>query len=188
MCKDSLLFLQHSFIYSFIHKQRNMGLIGAGIGAAGSIFGGIKASQAMKQVAQTIDKQQRENEDWYNRRYNEDATQRADAQRVLSRTEEILRQRNKAAAGRAAVMGTTDEGVAAEQAANAQVLADATSQLAANSEAKRDAIEQQYQARKNELDAQKMQLRQQQAQAISQAVQGVTGAAGQMDFGGSRKH
>ena len=59
-----------------------MGLIGAGIGAAGAIFGGIKASQAMKQVGQTIDRQQRENQDWYNRRYNEDATQRADAQRV----------------------------------------------------------------------------------------------------------
>lgn len=49
-------------------------------------------------------------------------------------------------------MGTTDEGVAAEKAANAQVLADATSQVAASSEAKRDAIEQQYQARKNELE------------------------------------
>ena len=94
-----------------------MGLIGAGLGAAGAIFGGIKASQAMRQVAQTIDKQQRENQDWYNRRYNEDATQRADAQRVLSLTEERLKQRNKAAAGRAAVMGTTDEGVAAEKAA-----------------------------------------------------------------------
>ena len=86
-----------------------MGLIGAGLGAAGAIFGGIKASQAMRQVAQTIDKQQRENQDWYNRRYNEDATQRADAQRVLSMTEARLKQRNKAAAGRAAVMGTTDE-------------------------------------------------------------------------------
>lgn len=160
-----------------------MGLIGAGIGAAGAIFGGIKASQAMRQVAQTIDKQQRENQDWYNRRYNEDATQRADAQRVLSMTEERIKQRNKAAAGRAAVMGTTDEGVAAEKAANTQVLADATSQVAASSEAKRDAIEQQYQARKNELDAQKMQLRQQQAQGISQATQGITSVAGDMDFG-----
>ena len=80
-------------------------------------------------------------------------------------------------------MGTTDEGVAAEKAANTQVLADATSQVAASSEAKRDAIEQQYQARKNELDAQKMQLRQQQAQAISQATQGITSVAGDMDFG-----
>lgn len=160
-----------------------MGLIGAGLGAVGAIFGGIKASQAMRQAARTIDKQQRENEDWYNRRYNEDATQRADAQRVLSMTEERLKQRNKAAAGRAAVMGTTDEGVAAEKAANAQVMADAAGQVAAGAEARKDAIEQQYQARKNELDAQKMQLRQQQAQAISQATQGVTSVLGDMDFG-----
>ena len=60
-----------------------MGLIGAGLGAAGAIFGGSKASQAMRQAAQTIDKQKRENQDWYDRRYNEDATQRADAKSVL---------------------------------------------------------------------------------------------------------
>ena len=160
-----------------------MGLIGAGLGAVGAVFGGIKASQAMKQLSRNINKQMQQNQDWYDRRYNEDATQRADAQRILAKTEESIKQRNKAATGRAAVMGATDESVAAEKAANTQVLADATSQVAASSEAKRDAIEQQYQARKNELDAQKMQLRQQQAQAISQATQGITSVAGDMDLG-----
>ena len=82
-----------------------MGLIGSAIGAAGSIFGGIKASKAMKKAKRNVEAQRQKNQDWYDRRYNEDATQRADAQRILTQTEESIKQRNKAAAGSAAVMG-----------------------------------------------------------------------------------
>lgn len=161
-----------------------MGLIGAALGAAGSIFGGLSASKAMKNVKANIERQQRENQDWYDRRYNEDATQRADAQRILTMTEQSIKKRNKAAAGTAAVMGGTDESVAADKAANAQTMADATSQIAANADARKDAIENQYMSRKTELNNQLNQIEQGKAQAISQAVQGVASAAGQMSFGG----
>ena len=161
-----------------------MGLIGAALGAAGSIFGGISASKAMKRAKANVERQMRENQDWYDRRYNEDATQRADAQRILTMTEDSIKRRNRAAAGTAAVMGGTDESVAAEKAANAQTMADATSQIAANADARKDAIENQYMSRKTELNNQLNQIEQGKAQAISQAVQGVTGAAGKMNFGG----
>ena len=161
-----------------------MGLIGAALGAAGSIFGGISASKAMKRVNANVERQMRENQDWYDRRYNEDATQRADAQRILTMTEDRIKRRNKAAAGRAAVMGGTDESVAAEKAANAQAISDATSQIAANADARKDAIENQFMSRKEDLNNQLNQIEQGKAQAISQAVQGVTGAAGKMTFGG----
>ena len=161
-----------------------MGLIGAALGAAGSIFGGISASKAMKRVNANVERQMRENQDWYDRRYNEDATQRADAQRILTMTEDRIKRRNKAADGRAAVMGGTDESVAAEKAANAQTMADATSQIAANADARKDAIENQFMSRKEDLNNQLNQMEQGKAHAISQAVQGVTGAAGKMTFGG----
>ena len=161
-----------------------MGLIGAALGAAGSIFGGISASKAMKRVNANVERQMRENQYWYDRRYNEDATQRADAQRILTMTEESIKRRNKAAAGTAAVMGGTEESVAAEKAANAQTMADATSQIAANADARKDAIANQFMSRKADLNNQLNQIEQGKAQAISKAVQGVTGAAGLMDFGG----
>lgn len=161
-----------------------MGLIGAALGAAGSIFGGISASKAMKRVKANVERQMRENQDWYDRRYNEDATQRADAQRILTMTEDSIKRRNRAAAGTAAVMGGTDESVAAEKAANAQTMADATSQIAANADARKDAIENQFMSRKEDLNNQLNQMEQGKAHAISQAVQGVTGAAGKMTFGG----
>lgn len=151
-------------------------LIGAGLSAAGSIFGGIKASQALKKVQGNIEQQRADNEAWYNRRFNEDATQRADAQRILTKTEESIKNRNKQAAASAAVMGGTEESVAAAKAANSQALAEATSQIAVNADARKDQIESTYQQRNAGFNDQLNNLEQQKAAAISQAVQGVAQA------------
>lgn len=151
-------------------------LVGAGLSAVGSIFGGISASKAMKKVKKNLQAQQQANKDWYNRRYYEDATQRADAQRILTKTEESIRNRNRQAAGAQAVMGGTEESVAAAKMANNEALADATSQIAVNAEAHKDQIEQTYQQRDAQINDALNNLEQQKAQAISSAVQGVTQA------------
>lgn len=159
-----------------------MGIIGAAIGAAGGIFGGISASKAMKKMKRNVEEQRRKNQDWYDRRYNEDATQRADAQRILTQTEESIKNRNRQAAGAAAVMGGTDESVAAAKAANNQALADATAQIAAQADARKDNIEATYMQNDNAFVEQLNQIEQGKAQAIGQAVQGVAGVAGSMSF------
>lgn len=151
-------------------------LVGAGLSAVGSIFGGISASKAMKKVKNNLENQKRENQDWYDRRYNEDATQRADAQRILSKTEESIRNRNRQAAGSAAVMGGTEESVAAAKAANNAALADAAATIAANADARKDQIEAQYQQKKAQVDDALNNLEINKAQAISSAVQGVAQA------------
>ena len=160
-----------------------MGLIGAAIGAAGSIFGGISASKAMRKMKANVEAQKKANQDWFDRRYNEDATQRADAQRILTMTEESIKNRNRAAQGVAAVMGGTEESAAATKAANGKALSDATAQIAVNGEQRKDAIENQFQERDTSLNNQLNEIEQNKANAIGQAVQGVTGAAGSMDFG-----
>lgn len=151
-------------------------LIGGGLSVVGGIFGGISASKAMKKVKKNIEAQKKENQSWYDRRYNEDATQRADAQRILAKTEESIRNRNRQAAGTQAVMGGTEESVAAAKAANNQALADATSQIAVNAEARKDNIEAQYQAKDAQLDDALNNIEMKKAQAISTAVQGVSQA------------
>lgn len=157
-----------------------MGLIGSiaggALGAAGSIFGGISASKAMRRVKKNLQAQKQANQNWYDRRYNEDATQRADAQRILTQTEESIRNRNRQAAGAQAVMGGTDESTAAAKAANAQALADATSQIAAGAENRKDQIEQTYQQRDSQINEALNNFDINKAQAISQAVQGVAKA------------
>ena len=159
-----------------------MGLIGSAIGAAGSIFGGISASKAMKQMKANIEAQRKKNQDWYDRRYNEDATQRADAQRILTQTEQSIKNRNQQAAGAQAVMGGTDESTAAAKAANNQALADATSQIAVNADARKDQIEQTYQQNEANYVNQLNQLEQGKASAVAGAVQGVAGVASSMPF------
>lgn len=151
-------------------------LVGAGLSAVGSIFGGISASKAMKKVKKNLQQQKQANQDWYDRRYNEDATQRADAQRILTKTEESIRNRNRQAAGAQAVMGGTEESVAAAKAANNQALADATSQIAVNAEARKDQIEQTYQQRDAQINDALNNLEIKKSEAISSAVQGVTQA------------
>ena len=151
-------------------------LVGAGLSAVGSIFGGISASKAMKDVKKNLQQQKQANKDWYDRRYNEDATQRADAQRILTKTEESIRNRNRQAAGAQAVMGGTEESVAAAKAANNQALADAASQIAVDAEARKDRIEQTYQKRDAQIDDVLNNIESNKAQAISSAVQGMTQA------------
>lgn len=152
------------------------GAIGAGLSAVGSIFGGISASKAMKKVKNNLNEQRKRNQDWYDRRYHEDATQHADAQAIITRTEEAVRRRNKQAAGTQAVMGGTEESVAATKAANNQALADATATIAVNAEARKDAIESQFQAKDEAIQQQFNDLEQKKAQNTAQAIQGVVQA------------
>lgn len=152
--------------------------IAAGVSALGSIFGGAKASQAMRRAKQGVQQQMDENEDWYNRRYNEDATQRADAQRILTLTEDVIRKRNRAAAGQQAVMGGNEASVAAAKEANSQATAEAAARIAAAGEARKDRIEESYRGRKQALQDQLNNIEVGKAQNTAQAIQGVTSAAG----------
>lgn len=151
-------------------------LIGAGMGAVGSIFGGIAASEAMKKVKRNIEDQRQRNENWYTRRINEDGTQRADAQRILSKTEDMIRNRNRQAAGTQAVMGGTEESVAAAKEANNQALAEAASRIAVASEARKDQIESVYQQRDGQFVEQLNDMERQKAGNLAQAAKGMADA------------
>ena len=152
-------------------------LIGAGLGAAASIIGGIKARRAAAKANRMLDQQQKDNQAWYDRKYNEDATQRADAQRMLTEAMERIKRSNRAAAGTAAVMGSTNEQVAAIKEASAKTVADIASQIAAAGAARKDQVDAQYEANRQAIRAQQIGVQNQQAQNIGQAAAGVGQAA-----------
>lgn len=158
------------------------GIISGGVlGLGGSIFGGAKASQAIRKQKKRIRAKQQDNQNWFDRRYNEDATQRADAQRMLTRLQENIKNRNQAAQGQAAMMGGTDEALAATKQQNNEALADAASQIVANADVRKDQIEQQYRERKDRLDDQMANLQIQQATEVGKAVQGVADAGANIE-------
>lgn len=108
----------------------------------------------------------------------EDATQRADAQRLLTMTQDEVRRNNKRAEAMQAVMGGTDETVAAEKERGGKMMADTMSAIAANGQARKDAAAEQYLQAQAGIDQQKMQMQADKANNISSAIQGVMGAAG----------
>ena len=126
-------------------------IIGGASGLVGGLFGGISKRKMMKEQEKLLNAEQADNQSWYDRRYNEDATQRADAQRMLQMTEENIRNRNRQAAGTAA-MGVTDESLAAVRAANAKAMADTAAQIAVAGANRKDAIESQYMAKKDAIN------------------------------------
>lgn len=158
-------------------------IIGGAMKIGGSIFGGISQARSAKKVRESIEGQQQENQDWYDRKYNEDMTQRADAVRLLNLTEESIRNRNKNAAATAAVMGGTNEALAAQRAANNSAMTDTISQIAVAADARKDAIENQYRSRNADLNEKLNANEAQKAANVAAAIQGVGATAG--DIGGA---
>lgn len=152
----------------------------AALSAAGSIYGGIKGAQSGKKAREYLTEQRRRNDDWYNRNYNENATQRADAQFLLTQVEDSIRKRNRAAAGAAAVMGGPSEAVAAAKEQNNQALSQTAANIAAQGVARKDAVDAQYRQTDANISAQLAGAEQQKAQNIAGAVQGLGNAMGQV--------
>ena len=165
-------------------------LIGAGLGLASSIAGGIANRKARQKQEQMIAKQQKENQAWFDRKYNEDPTKRADTVRLLTQMQEQIKNRNKAAKGRQAVMGGTEDSTTAVKEANNKTLADTTSQIVAANDARKDNMENQYRARKSQLQGQQMSLEAEKAADTANAVAGVAGTAANIaaavDSGGGK--
>ena len=93
-------------------------LIGSGLGVASIIFGDISARKARQKQERILAQQDKENQAWYDRKYNVDPTNRADTVRLLSQMQGEIKNRNKAANGRQAVMGGTDASTTAVKEAN----------------------------------------------------------------------
>lgn len=152
-------------------------LIGAGLGVASKIFGGISAAKARRKQERMLAQQEQENQAWYDRKYNEDPTKRADTVRLLTQMQEQIKNRNKAAKGRQAVMGGTEDSTTAVKEANNKTLADTTSQIVAANEARKDDIESQYQARKDAIQNKRMGLEAEKANDVASVASGIAGTA-----------
>lgn len=140
------------------------------------------SNRAAKIREEELKKREKRQAATYARRVNQDYTQRADAQRMLALTRDALKQRAEAAAGRQAVMGTTDSGLAAEREMAANVMADTASQIAAAGEAKKDEAEKTYEAQQDANSQERVDIAAGKAEAtgaaVGQMVQGVGQAAG----------
>lgn len=151
-------------------------LIGGALKIGGSIAGGIMGSKSARKQARMIAGEKSKNQAWFDRRYNEDSTQRAEAQAAITKMRETMKARTAAAAGTAAVMGGTEESMAVEKEAQNKAMAETMSNIAINGEARKDSIEAQYQARDAQLFDAQLGNERQKANNIAGAVGGVASA------------
>ena len=152
-------------------------LASAIIGAAGSIYGGIKSAQANNEARELREKQRKENKSWYNRRMAEDYTMRSDAQALIKRQRELLDEQYKRAKATNVVAGGTDESLALQKQAANKAMSDTMTGIAANASAHKDNIEAAYRAEDAALNQQQIADLQQQAANTAQAASQVTNSA-----------
>lgn len=109
-------------------------LIGAGLGLASGIAGGIKSAKAAREQQELINQQKAQNDAWYNKMYYQNYMDSKEAQTAMKRVEDTLRKRNQDAQAQAAVTGGTQEAVLAQQANDQQLVGDVVEGLASKSD------------------------------------------------------
>lgn len=159
---------------------------GTALAVGGAIAGGIAAARSAAKQRQMIAKERNSNQNWYNQRYNEDSTQRADAQAAMTNMRNAMAERSAASAGTTAVMGGTSEASAAEKAAQNAALGQTTQQIVINGENRKDNIENQYRTRDAALAQEQLNTERQKAQSIQNATSQLSGTAGSI-FGANNK-
>lgn len=152
-----------------------LGLIAAGTSIIGGAVKSHKAYKAEQQQLEEIDRQRSENANWYNKRYYEDATQRADNQRLITQARAALQRNNMAASGQSAVMGATNATSAAMKEANNNALANTVSGVAANAARSKNAVEQAYMGRDAQLGNMQTQANMASLEANNAAIDGAVG-------------
>ena len=145
-------------------------IIGAATAAAGGITNAIQGAREARKQRRELDRRERENTLWYDRRYNEAGTQRADAQLALTRLAEQQQRRMQSARGHAAVGGTTQATLAAEREAANKAMGDTVGAINARQDARRDAVERRYMAQRDAISDARMKGSAARAAGMAQAA------------------
>ncbi|MDR1089937.1 MAG: hypothetical protein LBL79_02585 [Prevotella sp.] len=130
--------------------------INAGIGLAGSIFGGINAAKQRRKMNQYLNQQDTENKAWYNANALSDYTQRADAQNLMGQLRNTLTKQNKIAANTAVVTGATPEQQAVQKEQSNKVISDTFSNLGSMGQQYKDRVTDKYLSRRDSIANQRM--------------------------------
>jgi hypothetical protein len=145
------------------------GVLGAATGAIGAGISALGGARAAREKRRELAKRERENNAWYDQRYNELGTERADAQAALSAMRAAQAQRMQTARGASAVMGASAGSVAAEKNAANMAMGQTIGQINAGAEAYKQGIENTYLQKKDDISNQRLNMYEQQAQSLAAA-------------------
>lgn len=159
--------------------------IGAGVGLASSIIGGVQASKAARRAEARQREQEAKEEAWYKRRYYEDYVDTAAGQNLVRRAKEFAKERWQKAAGAQAVAGGTDAATAQAKEAGNKMVGDTIANIAATDQQRKAQVDAMHRQAEAQFAQQDIARENQRAQNITQASQGasnaIMGAAGAID-------
>lgn len=151
-------------------------IIGGVLNVGGAAFGAIAGKRSADKQKKMIDAQEAKNQRWYDRNYNQNVTQRADAQALIGKTRELLQERAQRAAATNTVMGGTDEALALEKEAANKTVSDTIQGIQASADQRKDAIEQQYQQKQDTIADMRFNKEQNKAQQMQAAASQMSSA------------
>lgn len=159
---------------------RKVEFIGAAIGAAASIAGGIASGAMLAKAQKAYDKAHKQNTAYYERLMSENYLDTAAGQETVRQARETMKAGTDQAAGAAAFGGGTDSSAAkARESANKQV-GNMMSGIAANDVQRKDNAGAGLVNENNTYASNTASIYTQKANNISQAAQGVANAASSM--------
>lgn len=150
--------------------------IGASLGIASSIYGGIKASKAAQKAEQRQREQEASESAWYNRRYNEDYVDTAAGQNLVRRAKDYAKEQWRKAAGSQAVAGGTDAATQMEKDAGNKMVGDTIANIAATDQSRKAQVDNMHRQAEQNFAQMDMNREMQRAQNITNAAQNASNA------------
>jgi hypothetical protein len=144
-----------------------VGLIGAGVGLASTLYGAHKSASEAKKQEQELARQRAANEAWYNRNYYQDYLNTVQAQNALKQYRNAWGERVREARARQAITGGTPEQAAAVAEVGGEAMGNMVGNLAAKGQQDRVAIDAQKLAMDNNLSQQQAAIAEARQQAAS---------------------
>lgn len=157
--------------------------IGAGLGIASSIFGGVQASKAAREARRERERAEAREQAWYNRRYNEDYLDTAAGQNLVRRAKDYAKENWKKAAGAQAVAGGTDAATAMAKDAGNKMVGDTIANIAAADTQRKANVDNIHMQNEQRFSQQRQSEQLQRAQNITNAAQAASNAM--MSIGGA---
>lgn len=161
-------------------KKHFWPILAAAASLGSTIFGGITSSNANKKAQRQLDAEKAVTQNERRRKYYENPLDRPDVQNLIRVAQQQADKIWKREQGASAVAGSTEANSQMAKEAGNQMVADVTSNIAANDATRKDMVDAQYRSDEKQLAQQQMALDRQKGQNIADAAGQAASAIGQL--------
>lgn len=147
-----------------------LGIASMALGAASSIFGGVRAAKAQKKANAIRTRNDERESAWYNRRYNENYADTSAGQQLINSAKDYAKDNFQRSQGAASVGGGTTAATAASKEQGNKVVSNTLANVAAQDTARKDNVDAQHNTYLNKSAEEQAQTEENKGQQINAAT------------------